>query len=248
MSWFSKAKDKVLAGWKWVTTPFRKASAYVGGPAEKRNLLGSLIDLAWGCITLPFTLAWGLGSFAVMLTKDPARAVKYAAWQAVRFGKAAGSLLHLVRKDPDGSRHFDGSRIMIVIYLWLMTGFLGVILASTGIGFLVPWLMGAGLIAFIASGVPGMIAVWRETSYEDWEARVEKAGAEATQDVIMDRINTIRETQEAVKNITILTEQYEAVLAERAATQMALKEAMALLAAAKEQTVIDPDHQIGVGK
>lgn len=245
MEFIQKAAEKIGNGWKWLTTPFRWVSAKIGGTVEKRNLVGSMFDLVGGIVKLPGRAIYGISWFAVMAFQDPKNAFQQTWFHVCRGGRAFGAMFHVVRRGSDGGFRFDMDRLMLVVAMWLLVGYGAMILAVVGMGFLVPWLMLAVLVGFVATGMPAAKAVWNEASYEDHVQASELRETEAANAAINSRIDQTIRTAQAAEEQVSLAQQYAAIVEMQAQMTEKLRIAQEELAAAKADVkYTGVDHQI----
>ena len=226
-----KFKVWCVNSWNWVASPFRKFSAWAGGPSEKRNLFGWGIDLTWGLVTLPFKAVWYTGTFIIKAFKNPAEAFEQLQYQVGRVGKAFGSLLHLYHVNPHtGVRRMDLDRVLLVAWAWILGSLFATVLGPVG-----GWLILACFVGFVASGLPAAKATWKETTFENWKTarsvRVQRAEAAVDRektDLIQEQIDLANMQAETARRYA------EVQLLQAQASQMA-KDASALIAEAKAQ-------------
>ena len=219
-----------INSWNWVTTPFRKFSAWAGGPSEKRNLFGWGIDLTWGLVTLPFKAVWYTGAFIIKAFKNPAEAFEQLQYQVGRVGKAAASMLHMYHQDRYGNRRLDLDRVLLIAWAWILGGMFATVLGPVG-----GWLVLACFIGFVASGLPAAKITWRETTFEDWKKKRSNREDEAMVNASRDRVATAQAQVSLAEEKAEIARQYAEVQRLQAQASQMAKDASALIAEAKAQ-------------
>jgi hypothetical protein len=183
--------EKIKNLWGKITSPFRRFSAWAGGERGKRNLLGIVIDLSWGLITLPFKLVWALCVFGKLLFKDPKEAFNRVRFYGGRAMIASAALMGCFYEDVYErtwneetkkyelrqkfvlgipAKRWNFNRIVWAFYGWLFSAILGGGLIAVGVSVvLVNWLMLLPWIVLILSGLDTAIVSWNEVTYEFWK-------------------------------------------------------------------------------
>lgn len=224
-----KFKLWCVNAWDWVASPFRKFSAWAGGPSEKRNLIGWGIDLTWGLVTLPFKAVWYTGAFIIKAFKDPAAAFEQLQFQAGRLGKAFGSLLHLYRVDPyTGRRRMDLDRVLLIAWAWILGSLFATVLGPVG-----GWLILACFVGFVASGLPAAKVTWKETTFADWKAQRRERIQESRVTSAEARISTAENVANLAEREAELARRWADVQAAQARAMQMAKDAELMIEEAK---------------
>lgn len=228
------AQKWVKAKWDWAAAPFRRFSTWAGGPTEKRNLFGWFLDFKWFVITLPFKVIYGVCVFLQMLFTEPGKSMRLVQFQLGRFGKACGAMLHVGKVDMrTGQFDIDWDRILLLVLAWFWGGFLLAMLAAVGLKMLAVGIALAFVVGFFGSGIPGAVAVWNETTFEDWMSARQKRADKAQVRVITERVQTAKELRHLAHEKGRAAEEWENVKALQDGSMADSKEAGRLIEEAK---------------
>lgn len=166
--------DKIKTFFDNVEEKVQTGIAKVGGPVEKRNLLGVGLDFLWGCVKFPFKLVSGTVRFVKLLFTEPHQAWCVVAFNTARIGQ---TLLAMMRIERTPHRRGDGStyytyegvgRALVVGYvifiMWLGIP-VAIDLGATGIAW---FLFLGGPAVVILTGLGAMMRRFRTFKWETW--------------------------------------------------------------------------------
>ena len=164
-SFWKKTREFFSRGYEKVASPLRRFSAWAGGPSEKRNLFGTLLDLTGGLIKAPFKLTWSAGGFLILLVKNPGLAVKRARFQTYRVLMTSAALLGGIKV----GKHWDITRMIIGFYAWMFSSIIGSVFIEAGMIGTGLFLTIAPVVIWLGMGLNHAIGFWTRYNYETWE-------------------------------------------------------------------------------
>lgn len=238
-----------LKGW------LGEKSEKVGGPAEKRNLLGVCMDIGGGIVCAPFKVVGATWQFAKLVFNDPTEGMRYLRFQWARGTTAffaLGGVKRTVHVDRDGESYvrWEGLNravifgyITFIIWCFVPTAIqLGYVGVAKGLFF-------GPMGIWAATGVRGCLRAWKAFKWETWATRDKADQLNAESAGIQDqveanqRLNQAKQTaaarqgqieQAALESHALLAQSNERMLALEAELRRVADERDSLKAQAAE--------------
>lgn len=233
MGMLNNVWTQIKRPFKWAGKKLAELSTKIGGPAEKRNLPGNLIDgVAW-TVKLPFKVASATGKWLLFLGREPKPALQKLAFQIGRLVGAAGVLFSMASRDRDGRVKVNVDGIVAFFWLVVLWGTLLPIFAAFKLFWLQLAITAAVVVGYVVTQLPKAIVYYNEIRWEDFVVRHQTMKNQAVVETAARRERDTAEALKAAQQAHTVACDHAAIMEEQKIAARALAEAEKAFVAAK---------------